>query len=354
MFFEREVIDSHMHLHNVENNEKNDFYTFFDNIQSEHGLKGLNLCACPITDNWGVENNILCALYKLHNPTAYAYGSFFYPEKPMKLPMPDGMDFLTQYNELMALGFDGIKMLETKALEQQEFQVFVDDECFDEYFTKCEKDGTHIIWHVADPETFWDINRIPARHLARGWYYGDGNYMKWEDIYKMVQRVLERHPKLKINFAHFFFLSEHPEWLVELFEKYENVGIDITPGAEMFGAFRERRDYYRDFFIKYSDRINYGTDVTFVGSANSLLRPDAVYKFVTTDEDVTVVVEQCKGLKLPDEACDNILCRNFKRLAGNTPRPIDKALLKKYINKYKSYINDPKALAHILEKEKEL
>ena len=237
MLFERNVIDSHMHMHTVCDGDGLDFYTFFDQVQSEHGLKGLNLCACPIFKDWGVENNILCILYKLHNPTAYAYGGFFYPEKPMRLPMPDGMDFLSQYEELMSLGFDGIKLLETKAFEQREMQAFIDHSCYDEFFSKCEKDGTHIVWHVADPDTFWDLERIPPRHLAKGWYYGEGGYMAWVDIYKMVQRVLVRHPKLKVNFAHFFFLSEHPEWLEELFEAYENVGVDLTPGAEMYKAF---------------------------------------------------------------------------------------------------------------------
>lgn len=338
MKFERAVVDSHMHLGGARDSEGGLFYDFFDKLQNEHNLKGLNLCSCPIYSDWGIENNILCALYKLHNPTAYAYGGFFYPDKPIKTPMSYGMDFLTQYNELLDVGFDGIKMLETKTLEQHLYNVFVDEEYFEAFFEKCEKDGTHIVWHVADPETFWDINRIPPRHLAKGWYYGDGGYPSWEEIYKRVFNVLERHPALKVTFAHFFFWSEHPDWIVELFEKYSNVGIDITPGAEMYNAFRDNNEFYRNFFIKYADRISFGTDVSFCGSKVGPLRLDAVYKFLTTDEDVTVVDVATKGINLPDDVTERILYKNFVSCAGEKPKKINVDLLKSYVEKYKKYI----------------
>ena len=349
MKFERTVIDSHMHLVTLNNREGVDMYTFFDGLQKEHNLKALNLCACPITGDWGVENNILCALYKLHNPTSYAYGSFFYPDKPINIPMPEGLDFKTQYDELLDMGFDGIKMLETKTLEMNDYNVWVDADYYEEYFAKAEAEGTHIIWHVADPETFWDINRIPARHLAKGWFYGDGNYPSWEEIYKTVFNVLDRHPKLKVTFAHFFFYSEHPEWLEEMFEKYPNVGIDITPGAEMYNAFRDRNEFYRDFFIKYADRIMYGTDVTHRGSPVGPLRLDAVYSFLTTSDEVTVVDIKTKGIDLPDDALEKILHKNFERVAGEKTKKIDRYKLIKYIEKYNKYIKDETVIEHLKE-----
>ena len=350
MKFEKTVIDSHMHLSAMKNAEGIDFYTFFDNKQKELGLKSLNLCSCPIYSDWGIENNILSALYKLHNPTAYAYGGFFYPEKPIKIPMPEGMDFLSQYEELLALGFDGIKLLETKALEQNDYKVKIDANCFEEFFAKCEKDGTHIIWHVADPDSFWDLNRIHPRHLAKGWYYGEGDFMSWEDIYKMVYNVLDRHPKLKVTFAHFFFYSEHPEWLIDLFEKYENVGIDLTPGAEMYNAFRDRNEYYRDFFIKYADRISYGTDVSFPGSAVNSARLEQVYRFITTGEELTVVDIKTKGLNLPQDVCEKLLHKNFEAVAGNSPKPINIELLKRYVEKYKKFIQKQDVIDLLKEK----
>ena len=357
MIFEKPVIDSHMHVHFYKNDQGEDFYQFFDRKQAEHGLKAINLCACPCVlekngGSWGVENNILAALYKLHNPTAYAYGGFFYPTIPAENTMPAGMELDTQYRELMDLGFDGIKMLETKAEEQKKFGLFVDDQRFEPFFAQCEGDGTHIVWHVADPDSFWDLDRIHPRHLAKGWYYGEGDYMSWQSIYDMVERVLERHPKLKVTFAHFFFWSPWPEKLEQLFAKYENVAIDITPGAEMYGFFLQQYDRYRQFFINYADRIFYGTDVVFPSSKTNSLRSEQVYRFLTTDEEITLVDIPTKGLALPDEASEKILYRNFEQLAGNEPKPIDRAKLRQYIEKYLPYIQNQDALPHIREQLK--
>lgn len=356
MKFEKTVIDSHVHLHKYKNEEGIDLYTFFDSMQARLGHKALNICACPcVLDKttggcWGVENNILAALYKLHNPTAYAYGGFFYPNMPMEGPMPAGMELDTQYRELMDLGFDGIKLLETKAEEQKKFGLFVDDERFEPFFAQCERDGTHIVWHVADPDSFWDLKRIHPRHLAKGWYYGEGDFMAWEQIYEMVFRVLERHPKLKVTFAHFFFWSPWPEKLEELFETYEYVTVDITPGAEMYGFFRDQYQRYRNFFIRHADRILYGTDVSFPSSKTNSLRPEQVYRFLTTDGELTLVDIPTRGLNLPEEVCSKILHQNFEGFSGPAPKPVDRAKLRAYIQKYLPYIQDQEALTHIRQR----
>ena len=352
MIFDRPVIDSHVHVRWVEDGTES-YFDFLDRLQTRHGHKGLNICACPCVVNgktgesWGVENNIFAALYKLHNPTAYAYGGFFYPTRPVER-MPAGLELHTQYEELMALGFDGIKMLETKVKEQKCFGLWVEDGLFADFFARCEADGTHIVWHVADPDTFWDLNRIPARHLAKGWYYGDGTYPSWERIYESVFRVLERHPKLKVTFAHFFFWSPWPEKLAALLDRFENVSVDVTPGAEMYGFFRDNREAYRDFFIRYADRILYGTDVVFPSNAVNSARPEQVYRFLTTDETLTVVDVPTRGLALPEDVCDKILHRNFEDRAGVAPKPVDRELLRHYIQKYLPYITQEKCRSWIL------
>ena len=358
MKFDRPVIDSHVHVRRVEDGKESCF-DFLDRLQARHGLKSLNICACPCVidgktgESWGVENNIFAALYKLHNPTAYAYGSFFYPERPVG-EMPAGLELEIQYEEMMALGFDGIKMLETKAKEQKAFGLWVEEALFADFFARCEADGTHIVWHVADPDTFWDLSRIPARHLAKGWYYGEGGYPSWERIYESVFRVLERHPGLNVTFAHFFFWSPWPEKLAELFDRFENVSVDVTPGAEMYGFFRDNRETYREFFIRYADRILYGTDVCFPSSASNSARPEQVLRFLTTDEELTVVDIPTKGLALPETVCDKILYQNFESRAGVAPKPVDRALLKRYIEKYLPYITRQENRAWVLQQMKGL
>ncbi|MBR3961489.1 MAG: hypothetical protein IKK13_04695, partial [Clostridia bacterium] len=151
MIMNRKVVDSHWHSYPWADENGKDFYTVIDEYQKRLGLAGLNICSIPVYHDLGPAQNVLPLLYKLHNPTAYAYGGLVYTDKPVKFPQPEGFDMLTQYNELMEMGFDGIKMLETKPAEQKEYQVRINDPYFKDFFAAVEKDGTHMIWHVADP-----------------------------------------------------------------------------------------------------------------------------------------------------------------------------------------------------------
>jgi len=346
------MIDSHWHVYVPVHEDGRDFRIVLDEIQKKQNLEALNICCIPCYQDLGPAQNILAAIYKLHNPTAYAYGGLVYPDKPLKMPMPEGMDPLSQYEELMAIGFDGIKMLETKPTEQKIYDVCIDDPYFAPFFKACEQDGTHMVWHVADPEMFWDIDRIPKRHLDRGWYYGDGTYMSYDRVYEQVYNVLEQCPRLKVTFAHFFFLSEHPQRLEELFAKYPGATVDLTPGAEMYQAFLDNRAYYRDFFIKYQDRILFGTDTSYRGMMDMERfhqRSDAVRRFLETDEQITVIDVTTKGLALPKAACKKILGENFQKVAGKKPCPIDRAKLRAYVEKYKHLITDENMLTYILQ-----
>ena len=125
MKFKKTVVDGHFHLYNVYDAYGKDFLSAVDEMQSKHNLKAINIASIPTHQRYGVDQNIICALYKLHNKTAYAYGGIAYPEPPVEFPLPDGMDSLTQYKELMEIGFDGIKFLESKPAEQKEYGVCI-------------------------------------------------------------------------------------------------------------------------------------------------------------------------------------------------------------------------------------
>lgn len=336
MKLDRPVIDGHVHLEKWFDENGKDFFDGFDEMQNARGLKAMNIAALPIGER-DVSNNIMAAFYKLHNPSAFACGGITYPEYPVKA-LPDGADPLTQYRELMEIGFDGMKNLETKPEYHKQIAMPPDSDIFAPYFAQLEKDGTHLLWHVCDPETFWDINRISKEHYDNGWYYGDGSYASNTEVYNQVFNVLKRHPKLHCTFAHFFFYSESPEKLEALFAEYPNVGVDITPGSEMYESFAARYDFYREFFIRYADRISFGTDSTFPGESEWL--SDAVFKFLTTDETFELYGVKGRGLKLPEDVCARIMVENFRRNYAETPRPVNKAALKRYIEKYAGWIRD--------------
>lgn len=335
------VIDSHTHIFEWEDKEGNSFIEGFDEFIDKMGIDAINIASLPAGKNRNVKNNIMIAFYKIANEKAFAHGGLVYPEYPAPSEMPKGMDFVTQYKELMEIGFDGMKMLEGKPTLHKRVGHDLSDDLFDPFFAEMEKDGTHLIFHVNDPEEFWAPDADQWIKDA-GWYYGDGGFASNEEVYRQMERILEKHPNLCVNFAHFFFYSKRPEKLVELFEKHPNMGVDVTPGGEMYLSFDANREYYRDFFIKYSDRIQYGTDSCFpYGTKSYCWLTDRVYRYLATDEEFQGFADKIHtGMKLPKETLENIFYKNFERTVGKKPKKINKKALMAYIKKYRHLMSD--------------
>ncbi|MCI6908894.1 MAG: amidohydrolase family protein [Clostridiales bacterium] len=329
------VIDSHVHMEHVACME------YFRNYRREHGFDYVNI-ACICGGGWdSTGNNLLAAALKLTDPHFFAHGGLFYPEVPVKTPMPEGWGFERQAKELLDMGFDGIKMLETKPTMAKLHALPVSDAAYEDYFAFLERTGTHIVWHACDPETFWDADTAPAFSFAEGWFYGDGTFPSKEQIYRDVFAVLDRHPKLNATFAHFFFLSDFPDEAVRVMEKYPNISFDITPGREMYDYFSRRRDTWREFFVKYADRIVFGTDMTadeFQGGVGDILA--TMRRFLETDDVFRFWDFEIRGLGLPDRAAKAIEGGNFARMTALEPKPMDKAKLAAYAERALPYVKD--------------
>jgi len=338
MKFEKRVIDSHIHPRDLYVRGGRDCRDTLKEYKESRGFWAINLTAIPAYGR-DVRVNIAAAMFKLKHPENYIHGGLLYANYPVLGAMPEGMDPLTQYQELMEIGFDGIKMIETKPNCAKMLGRFVTDEIYAPFFEALEKDGTHTIWHVADPEVNWDITKVLPEHLEKGWFYGDGTYPTQEELFQQVYTVLERYPNLKATLAHFFFRSHYPEQVEALFLKYPNVAVDLTPGREMYEAFGKRREYFRRFFTDYADRIIYGTDACDDKELDyNHQRSDTVYDFLTTDKVLHEWNYEFQGLNLDDDVTDKILCGNFLRRVSEQPKPMNLEALKRYVCKYEHLI----------------
>lgn len=334
----RRTVDSHYHIYDWYNDEFGDFFGATEKYIEVGNFHSININA--ITSGEGdITANFKAALYKLRHPEVYIHGGLVYDNLPVTSNNTAGIT--AQYRELMQIGFDGIKLLETKPSQQKIIGCQIDTDCYDDLFELAEKDGTHFVWHVADPPYFWDPEKAPKSAIESGWFYGDGTFPSYEDLYHQVFRVLERHPMLNITFAHFMFLSAHPEHIEEIFKKYPNVNFDITPASEIYEDFVEMYSDYRNFFSKYSERIEYGTDCSDQRKlCDKLYNASIIYDFLTTDKLDEIWGFPLRGFKLDEMALDNILCNNFLRRVGEKSRPINTVALKEYFEKYRHLIED--------------
>jgi len=238
---------------------------------------------------------------------------------------------LDQAQALLDAGFDGFKMI-CKPNVRRVMKIGIDDPLFEAFFSEAEKAQWPILYHVGDPAPFWDPKLAPDWCKASGWYYGDDPTLPtYEDLYEEVERMMSRHPLLRVTFAHFFFLSGDFDRLDDMFERYPNMRVDVTPGREMYVDFAANADRTRAFFAKHKGRILLGTDndarcgderpkAEQAGKA----KLDRLRRFYETDELVQWGEEELQGLKLPADVLHALYEGAFDAfLKGNPPKTVD-------------------------------
>jgi hypothetical protein len=221
-------------------------------------------------------------------------------------------------------------MIEGKPTSRQRMDISVTDPYFAEYWAGVEELGLPIVFHVNDPEEFWDPDRIPGWAKEREWGYGPGDVQK-EQLYAEVDEVLGRHPKLKIIFAHFYFLSADLERAARFFDEHPTVYFDLAPGIEMLYNLSRDPETSRAFFTKYAERIVFGTDLfSSLSVEQGRFRAGIVFRWLES-EDTFRVPEAAdfllgppedgliRGMSLPDDVLARIYRDNFFRLAGTEP-----------------------------------
>jgi predicted TIM-barrel fold metal-dependent hydrolase len=138
----------------------------------------------------------------------------------------------------------------------------IDDERLDPVYAKAADLGVPIMYHIADPDAFFlpiDAKNERYEELAAHpeWSYHGSHYGKLE-LLEQRDRVIARHPKTIFVGAH---VAEHPEdlaYVSKLLDKNSNFHVDFSARCAELG----RQPYTaREFFLKYSDRILFGTDL---------------------------------------------------------------------------------------------
>lgn len=335
------IIDTHLHIEGWTNDEVGSFIDGFEPYREGMGLSAINICSLN-NHMGGVANNIMVALYKIAHPSTYAHGCLHHTSYPISENVPSGMDLVTQHKEMMEIGFDGIKLIEGKPTCLKPLGGTLLFPTLDKFFAEAEKNGTHIVFHVNDPDEFWNEDLAPKEAKENGWFYGDGTFPSFWTVVDEICTILDKYPKLNVTFAHFFFFAKYPDKLEDMFSKYENMAVDLTPGYEMYFAFEDKHDFYVDFFKRYSDRILVGTDATFPWESYHFASCiDKVYSFVAKDKVQNAFEgKKLTGLGLSGKEKENILFANFERRVGKSPREINKEKLLNYFEKYKCLLNE--------------
>jgi len=330
------VVDGHIHFPHKE--LMDDFLAVMDTL----GLARANLVGLP--DPQMVNQNPALIHFKAHWPDrVYICGALDYTQ--FWADAARGPESLAdQIAALKAIGFDGLKLVEGKPMVRKLLGLPFDGAEYARMWAALEDLGLPVVFHVGDPEEFWDADRCPDWARNRGWFYGDGTYSLKEDLYAEVDRVLARQPGLKVILAHFYFLSADLARAGAFLDAHPHVCFDLTPGVEMYLNFASNLDAARDFFVRYQDRLIYGTDIGAIATmadpsqgldrAESLGRAWVVRQFLETDETFTAPegvghwlgmdAGGFHGIALPADVLVKIYRANLERVFGPAPVPLDR------------------------------
>jgi predicted TIM-barrel fold metal-dependent hydrolase len=234
-------------------------------------------------------------------------------------------------------GAVGIKILKSLGLNLREQGgsgplVKVDDPRFNPMWEAAGELNMPVAIHTADPDAFFTtIDRFNERWEELGnhpdWSFYGKDYPKKPELLAARNRVIEKHPKTKFIGYH---VANHPENLAEVsawLDRYPNLYVET--GARL-GELGRQPVSARKFFLKYADRILFGTDATpnGVSTPQQDLKP-AMYRcyfrfFETLDEyfDYSPAATppqgrwRIYGIGLPDDVLKKVYHDNAAKLYG--------------------------------------
>jgi predicted TIM-barrel fold metal-dependent hydrolase len=180
--------------------------------------------------------------------------------------------------------------------------------------------GLPVLIHVADPVAFFDpIDETNERweelRSHPDWAFTSPPFPPFMEIMVGLKNLVARHKKTTFIGAHVGCYGENLGWVGQMLDDCPNYHIDISARLGELG----RQPYSaRKFFIKYQDRILFGSDMSPDLEAYRLY-----YRFLETDDEyfnynTHEVPEQGRwyvhGIYLPDEVLEKIYGGNAHHL----------------------------------------
>jgi len=240
------------------------------------------------------------------------------------------IDKLAGSFEKGAIGVKVWKNIGMEAIDKNGKFIMIDDPKFDSVFNYIEKKGVPVCGHLGEPKNCWlpidEMTVNSDKHYFKEhpeyYMYLLHGFPTYEDQVRARDKLLQKHPNLHFMGAHLGSLEWSIDELAKHFNRYPNMTVDCAARICHLEkqAQKDWQNVY-DFFIKYQDRIIYGTDEgDWTGSdtepwklkenIHSVWVRD--WKFFTTDEIMTSweVDGEFKGLKLPREVIEKIYYKN--------------------------------------------
>jgi predicted TIM-barrel fold metal-dependent hydrolase len=208
--------------------------------------------------------------------------------------------------------------------------IMIDDPKFAPIFKHLAEKGIPLVGHLGEPKNCW----LPFEEMTTK---NDSNYFASNPQYHMYlhpefpsyeeqmaarDQMLDKNPQLVFVGCHLASLEWSVDELANWLDKYPNAAVDMAARmGQLFYQTRDNRDKVRNFFIKYQDRILYGTDIIDRGQDKEPFQKRMHetwlkdWEYLVTDNTMTsnLINGEFKGLKLPKEVVDKVYKLNAEK-----------------------------------------
>jgi predicted TIM-barrel fold metal-dependent hydrolase len=197
----------------------------------------------------------------------------------------------------------------------------VDDPKLDPIWETCAKYKRPVVIHIADPAAFFTpLDRFNERwhelNAHPDWLFYGKDFPKREALLDQLHRVIAKHPRTTFVNTHFGNNAEDLASVADKLDKYPNMYVDIDARISELG----RQPYTtRKFFLKYRDRVMFGTDTPPKRDAYRIY-----YRFLETDDEYFDSSPShhrqgfwnIYGIYLPRDVLEKVYYKNAERLFG--------------------------------------
>ncbi len=208
--------------------------------------------------------------------------------------------------------------------------IMIDDPQFDPIFKHLAEIGIPLVGHLGEPKNCWLPLNEMTTHNDRNYFaehtkyhmYKHPEYPSYEEQMAARDRMLDKNSDLVFIGCHLASLEWSVDKMSEFLDRYPNSAMDMAARmGQLFYQTKNEREKVRSFFIKYQDRILYGTDILDTGGdkekffkyMHSTWTTD--WEYLVTDNKMTsdLIDGEFRGLKLPKDVVDKIYFLNAKK-----------------------------------------
>jgi predicted TIM-barrel fold metal-dependent hydrolase len=234
----------------------------------------------------------------------------------------------------MRAGAVGVKVWKNIGMslrDKEQHLVMIDDARFAPLFEDFARQGIPLLGHQGEPHNCW----LPLEKMTVN---NDREYFKahpqyhmhlhpgmpsWEAQMAARDRMVAAHPALRFIGVHLASLERDVDELARFLDRFPTAMVDIAAriGQVQYQSQKDR-EHVRRFFIKYQDRILYGSDMAQAPGQDGVAlgrEAEAVWRmhwrYFNTAETFKVadLDDPIQGLALPRQVVDKLYRTNAER-----------------------------------------